>query len=498
MNKFLPKSFKNKILVSILLFIIAVIIVIGVLLQLTVFPKVRGDSTVIWNLKAIHFIVGFILIGISWVFIEFISKRITLPLSDLTRRADQISRQAGEELGLNENVTSGLVPDERKFESDEINKLTNSFNRMLTYLKASEDRLRESEAKYRFLFDNGPLPIFVIDFENLGILDVNARAAEEYQYTRDELLNMSFADLGLDRDREATRKRLQQLFSTEVTLLSLLQHKRKDGSVFMVNYQACLSSYRDQPAIIAAVWDVTERLERYTRLLQASKMATLGEMATGVAHELNQPLNIIQLACDYMVKRTRMGKPLNSDELNMIARECVGSVDRASKIINHLRQFGRMSDWGFSKLDINEPIRRVFSLLGAQLKSRGINLRLDLDENLPEINGDMNRLEQVLINLALNSRDALLTGNIKEKAILVRSFSENDNLIVEFSDTGPGIPENIRERVFEPFFTTKLSGEGTGLGLSISYTIIKEHHATIEIDPDAKSGATFRLTFPKE
>ncbi len=506
----LVSSFKNRILISTLLVLVGVVFVIGVTLQIAIFPKLRGDSTVIFNLKVLHFLASIVVIFVGWYFIEFISKRIALPLRQLTETADQISREAGAGISNGTPEGNGLPGNhehdstEMAAEGDEIAQLTSSFNRMLVHLKASEARLRESEEKYRFLFDSGPSPIFVIDADELQILDINARAEEEYQYTRAEFLKMSFADLGLDRDREATRNRLKQVYATEITFLPVLQHRRKDGTPFMVNFQASLSRYRNRPAIIAAVWDVTERLQKHAKLIQAGKMATLGEMATGIAHELNQPLNIVRLGCDYMSKKIKSGQSVSPEDLNQVIGELTYSVQRASRIINHLRQFGRRADDTMFPIDINGPIMNVFTLVGTQLKNRGIRWTLSLDVNLPKIMGDDNRLEQVFINLILNARDAMLSqasslgpeGKERDKVITIKTSSENGRVVVTISDTGPGIPESLEPKVFEPFFTTKKTGDGTGLGLSISYGIVQEHNGTIEIDHTVAEGATFRLSFP--
>jgi histidine kinase len=146
----------------------------------------------------------------------------------------------------------------------------------------------------------------------------------------------------------------------------------------------------------------------------------------------------------------------------------------------------------------------VFTLVGTQLKNRGIRWTLSLDVNLPKIMGDDNRLEQVFINLILNARDAMLSqasslgpeGKERDKVITIKTSSENGRVVVTISDTGPGIPESLEPKVFEPFFTTKKTGDGTGLGLSISYGIVQEHNGTIEIDHTVAEGATFRLSFP--
>jgi len=502
-------SFKNRILLGALAVIIGVVIIIGVMLQVTVFPRLGGESAIVANLKAVHFLASIMVIALSWLFIELISKRITLPLQELTKRADQISREAGAGIDSTAPLTANLENEGFQEEAngnflsgDEIYQLTSSFNRMLVHLTASEAQLRESEEKYRFLFDNGPLPIFVIDADDLMILDVNARAEQEYQFTKEEFLAMSFAALGVGRDRERTGAHLRLLLTTEVTLLPVLQQKRRDGSIFMVNFQGRLSRYRNRPAIIAAVWDVTERLEKHAKLIQAGKMATLGEMATGIAHELNQPLNVIMLGCDYLDKKVRLGRSVTPEDLKQVTRELTTNVERAARIIAHLRQFGRKADGTMMPIDVNIPIASVFNLVGTQLEARGIKWDLLLEDDLPSILGDINRLEQVFINLVLNARDAILSQERKEgqvaipsKAIRVRSFLENKRVVVTVADTGPGIPETVRSKVFEPFFTTKKTGEGTGLGLSISYGIIKEHNGTIEIEDNAE-GTTFRLTFP--
>ncbi len=507
-------SIKNRILIATLSIVVGSVFFIGIILQLTVFPKLSEDPSLILNLKIIHFVVSAVVIAVSFLFIELISKKITQPLMELIKRADQISREAGGPLRATESTQlhkDASVPYNSLKASNEIDHLTSSFNRMIAHLKASETHLRESQEKYRFLFDNGPFPIFVLDAENMRIVDINARAEEEYRYSREQLLRMSFMDLGPERHREFTTGLLKELapieqmiIPAEGTLYPVLLQKRRDGSTLKVNFHARLSRYRDKPAIIAAVWDVTEKLEKHAMLIQAGKMATVGQMATGVAHELNQPLNVLRLGCDYLVKKTKSGQTLSLENLVEVTAEFKSSIERASRIINHLREFGRKSDETMMSMDINVPIQSVFSLLGTQLSARDIRCDLDLAENLPSIFGDANRLEQVFINLVLNARDAILgkekdlhaEDKTKPKIIRIASFLDDQHVIVTVSDTGPGVPDALRLKVFEPFFTTKESGEGTGLGLSISYGIIKEHRGTIEVQTAQEGGALFRVAFP--
>ncbi len=513
-------SFKTRILVSTLMVVIGGVLCIAVLLQVIVFPRLSGDPAVVFKLKAIHLISGLVVIIVSWMFIEFISKRITRPLLQLTARADQISREAAREYS---EAAGGTPIDSEKLrpesapagggsandgdlssEADEIVQLTTSFDRMLTQLKAAEARLKESEEKYRFLFDNAPSPIFVIDASDMRILDVNARAEEEYQYSREKILGMAFPDLEAPDRIGFGARFLSRAAVFEESLHPTVKHRRRDGSVFKIDMEARLTTFKNMPAIIAAVWDVTDKVEREAKWVQTGKMAVLGEMATGIAHELNQPLNVIRLGADILVKSIRNGRNPSPQELRQTAEELCSNVERATKIINHLRDFGRKAPESMNPVNVNDPLRGVFTLLGSQLRKRGIEFELSLDENLPRIMGDENRLEQVFINLVINARDAInrlemespKEAEARGKLLRVKSFLEEGKVTVTVSDTGVGVPEELKSKIFEPFFTTKKVGEGTGVGLSISYGIIKEHNGAVEVDGGDDLGATFRVTLP--
>ena len=174
-------------------------------------------------------------------------------------------------------------------------------------------------------------------------------------------------------------------------------------------------------------------------------------------------------------------------------------MDRAANIINHLREFGRKSDYNFQKINPNQPIRVALDLLSEQLRGHSIDVILDLDANLPFIQADGQKLEQVFINMIINARDAFeeMKNPLQEKKIHIKSFRKNGSgmICIEFSDNGPGIPREIINRVFEPFFTTKEVGKGTGLGLSISYGIIKSHQGTLDVVSEG-AGATFIIQLP--
>jgi len=238
-----------------------------------------------------------------------------------------------------------------------------------------------------------------------------------------------------------------------------------------------------------------KKLEQKTQLIQASKMSTLGEMASGIAHELNQPLNVIRMGATFLSKMLKKGQKIKDEELKTVTEEVVGQVDRASAIINHMRDFSRIGV-RTTELDVNVPIRNIFGILGQQFKVRNIEIDLDLNDNLPHIMADSNKLEQVLLNLIVNARQAIEEKDKPGGKVTIKSFSDRGQSAISVSDTGNGIPEHILDKIFEPFFTTKEVGVGTGLGLSISYGIVKDYGGTIDVKTDVGVGTTFLLKFP--
>ncbi|HEB74403.1 MAG TPA: PAS domain S-box protein, partial [Candidatus Desulfofervidus auxilii] len=380
---------------------------------------------------------------------------------------------------------------------DEIVKLADSFKHMLYRLNLSKEEIKHSQEKYMFLFNTNPNPIFILDYDTYKILDANARAEAQYGYSKEELLKLSFMDLGYEEDIQRIMQDSKGLLDGRCIFFSKKQHRKKDGSIFFVNIQICRVRFMERNALIATTTDITESVQKEAQLIQASKLATLGEMAAGIAHELNQPLNVIKVGSDFFKKTIERGKKVNDEELKTVAQQISSQVDRASQIINHLREFSRVAEIKAHEVNINEPIRNVFKILGQQLRLREIEVELDLDEKLPCIMAESNRLEQVFINLVTNARDAMENKAASSTKLLkIKSFIDKGDVTVTVSDTGKGIPENIIDRIFEPFFTTKEAGRGTGLGLSISYAIVTDYGGTITVESKEGKGTTFELRFP--
>ncbi|HUV59196.1 MAG TPA: ATP-binding protein [Desulfatiglandales bacterium] len=368
-------------------------------------------------------------------------------------------------------------------------------------LEKVNEELRRSEEKYKTLFDSAPNPIFIMHGQTFNIIDVNATALDCYQQSREELLKKTFFDLVFEEDKDL-EEGLKKLTDHQCVFYPRRRHIKKGGEPFYVNIVACHAKHMGMDSVIATTTDINENVEKEAQLVQASKLATLGTLASGMAHELTQPLNVIQIASDFFLKKLKKGQKISNDELSAMAEEIGSHVDRASKVIKHMREFARQSDLTRTELNINEPIKDVFKVLGQQLRVHQISVELDLDPHLPYLMADHNRLEQVFINLVTNAMYAmddkgLRWGNKKWKRLLkIRSFSYDDKVVVTVSDTGKGIPKKIIDKIFEPFFTTREVGQGTGLGMSISYRIISDYGGTIEIESEVDKGTTFTLKFP--
>ncbi len=444
------------------------------------------DRVIISSKKKMSLFAVVAILAISLTIGLFIQRFVSRPVKHLLRGTERV---AAGDLSTPLEISS----------ANEIGILASSFDQMTQRLQGSEQELKASEEKYRSLFDNDPNPIFVFDRSTFQIIDANIRATEKYGYSKEELLQMSFRDLGDPEDAEKIRASVVEA----CIFLPKVRHRKKDGSRMHVDIHSCPRVHLGEDVIIANIADISDSIQAEAQLIQASKMATLGEMSAGVAHELNQPLNAIRIGSDLIKKMVDRGERLEPDLAGKVSREISAQVERAANIINHLREFGRKSESDeLEKVNINKPIRDVFTVLGQQLKLRQIKVNLDLDENLPPVYGVNNRLEQVFINLVMNARDAIEEmleksyEKEREGLLTIRTYQEKGRVVAVVRDNGIGMPERVKEKVFEPFFTTKDLGRGTGLGLSISYGIIKDYEGTIEVESMPGSGTIFKISLP--
>jgi len=203
-----------------------------------------------------------------------------------------------------------------------------------------------------------------------------------------------------------------------------------------------------------------------------------------------------------MKRKVQKGEKIKDEILQTLSEEIDSHVDRAAKIINHMREFGRKSDVKKEKVHVNDSLKRALEIFSQQLKLREIEVVEELEEDLPPIMADSNRLEQVFINLLINARDTIEEkweksgSGVEDKKIFLKTRHENGMITIEVKDTGTGISKNILDKIYEPFFTTKEVGKGTGMGLSISYGIVQDYGGFIKVETEEGVGSDFIIKFP--
>jgi PAS domain S-box-containing protein len=481
-----------------------------------------------------------LVVVIIFVITHRLAKYITMPISRLTRISDELSKgnfdiRLDEEQGserrqpqdcpaftnpempcrhLDRELAAGGAGSEsgsdnpvcrdcrfyRHQKGDEVAQLADAFYNMIWSIRLYRRRLRESEKKYRSLFDSGPDPIFVVDHQTFEIIDANPRAVEIYGYRREELIGKPFTELAPEHTREYFQSLQAQGEAQGLATYPKALHYKKGHKPFYVNLHASTITYKGQPAIVLASTDISEMIEKDAQLIQASKMKSLGEMSAGIAHELNQPLNAIKMGSDFLAMMVEAHRDIPPQDLHQVVTEMSTQVDRAAEIINTLRSFGRKAELVAERVDINKPIQAVFALVGRQFELDNIRLELSLTPGVGSIMAHDNRLQQVFFNLVANARDAIaekrqrLAGRPSGK-IRIRTFQEGGQVVAEVEDDGIGISEAVRDKIFEPFFSTKESSIDMGLGLAIIYGIVKDYGGTIGLKTSEGEGATFKLSF---
>ena len=374
-------------------------------------------------------------------------------------------------------------------------------------LAASEARLREDMLKLRSIVESGGALILLID-RNLKIALANRPFLKATGRRLDEVLGAHLDEVvGTGTNRavltawleHASAERLKPFEFDRVV-------NAPDGTRRMLRVTA--STVQDETGRVEYIMflgvDETERRATEIQLLDAARLATVGQMATGMAHEINQPLTVLQFAVEGLTGEIEDN--LHRDDPEGFAADTLtrlkrmeDQIQRASGIIRSLQGFAHRSDKATS-FDVEQAIVGAVGLVDEQMRLAGIDLELEPIGALPSIAGQANRLQQVLINLMINARDAL--GERDETArkvrgrITVRARQESGAVVIEVADNGTGIPADVLPRLFEPFFTTKPSGKGTGLGLSISSEIVRKMNGTIAVENQPDSGALFRLTLP--
>ncbi len=375
----------------------------------------------------------------------------------------------------------------------------------ITERRRAEEVLRESEERFRTLIDSSSQGILV--HRNLRVLYANQKFVEMFGYdSADEILALESRDVMAAPEE---RSRLlgyhkARLRGKPAPLDYEFVGLRKDGSRIWLENRSFRIEWEGGPAICTTLFDITERKEAQAQLVQASKLATLGEMASGIAHELNQPLSVVGMAAELSLMSMEEGE-FDTEFVRRKLGTIVGQKERMAGIVNHMRLFSRKDKAELESFDPLQSVSGAVRLIDKQFHASGIDLEEDLPASSRNVSGHPSQLEQVVLNLLTNARDAVLGkmdgGNPRGRRIApkVRVSLVDDKrrktVVVSVSDNGGGIPEPALKRIFDPFFTTKTEGHGTGLGLSIGYSIIDSMGGRIEAR-NANGGAAFQISLP--
>jgi PAS domain S-box-containing protein len=332
-------------------------------------------------------------------------------------------------------------------------------------------------------------PVLIVGVDS-KVQYANRAALKEYGYDASEIPELSVDDFVVASAQLSRRQTIPAPPDDKALWTGEHVHRRKDGSEFPA--AVTLSHIRDGHdsiiGLVIGVRNLTEERKVAEHLGRTEKLAAIGELVAGVAHELNNPLTGISTFAQLLLE----------DELPTEHRESVSLIkreaDRAITVIRDLLLFARKTDAREVPVDINTIVQHTVRLRALASRNSGIQVHMRLDQTNPKVRGDEQKLQQVLLNLLVNAEAALQQSELRH--LTVTTQRKQETVVIIVADTGHGMSPAIRQRVFEPFFTTKPPGEGTGLGLSVSYGIIQAHQGSISVESTPDAGTTFTITLP--
>jgi two-component system, NtrC family, sensor histidine kinase AtoS len=377
---------------------------------------------------------------------------------------------------------------------DEFAELAGAFNDMAGALRKRLREIADNERRYRLLFESAADAIFILDAEGdqAGrIVAANQAAAEMHQYTVEELTALSVREIDTPDAAMRSRERIERVLRGE-WIKGEINHRKKDGTVFPVEMNAGVFEFDNHRYILAIDRDITERKRTIDALQRAEQLRTTGELATGLAHEIKNPLAVINVTIETLSEEDSIPEVYRND-LSKIK----GEIARIEGLIKGLLNFARPPRPQLLPTDVNAVLESVAELIMRQgidskVSSRKIELVRDYASDVPKIIADPMHLKQVFVNLLVNAVDAMPgSGTVVLKTLYEPS---SNSVTIALSDTGGGIDPAVVDKIFQPFFTTKT--KGTGLGLAISKRLVEELGGTISIVSNAGIGATFRISLP--
>jgi len=367
--------------------------------------------------------------------------------------------------------------------------------------RRSEDAMRKSESMFRTLFSRTPLPKWVSDLETGRFLLVNEAALKLYGYSEEEFKNMTVLDLRPISERIAGDE-IWRHPALHALHQGQWRHEGKNGRVFKVELVAHELDYGGKCVRLVIAQDISERQLLEEQLRQAQKMEAVGRLAGGVAHDFNNLLMVIKGHTELL-----LGSMQSEDSTRRKIEQIDRSADRATALTRQLLAFSRMQVLQPRSINLNSIIEEMGKLI-PRLIGEDIELAIHTSSDLGTIRADVSQIEQIIMNLAVNARDAMPKGG---KLIIETSNVELDNaykgahpvvkpgryVLLAVSDTGIGMDAETQAHIFEPFFTTKEQGKGTGLGLSTVYGVVKQSGGFIWVYSEKGKGATFKVYLPR-
>ncbi|MEA5113287.1 MAG: PAS domain S-box protein [Geobacteraceae bacterium] len=391
--------------------------------------------------------------------------------------------------------------------------------------KRAQQALRESEANYRTIFDAANDATFVFDPENGAMLDVNLKMCEMYGYSREQVLRLNVGDLSAGVPPYTYNDLLKKIWKTRYDKSHMFEWLAKDssGELFWIEVNMKGAVIGGEYRVLAVCRDIAERKaaeeknrKMQERLRQVDKMAAIGTLASGIAHEINNPNNFIfanaRFITDIWPDISRilsqyaedngefyLGKLRFSEAGSYIPKMLTGLVEgshRINSIVTGLKDFARQEKSRLDQVvDFNKVIEAALYMLHNEIRKHTDKFQCILAENLPPVTGSFQQLEQVIVNLTMNALQALRTRG--EGVSLSTFYAKSiDEVIIKVTDEGVGMSDEVRQVIFDPFYTTRLDSGGTGLGLSICFSIVKEHGGIIECESEPGCGSTFFVRLP--
>jgi two-component system, cell cycle sensor histidine kinase and response regulator CckA len=367
--------------------------------------------------------------------------------------------------------------------------------------RAAEDALRQSESTFRLLFSHNPLPTWVFDSETLKFVQVNDAAVRQYGYSPEEFARMTVFDIRPAEEHELLRT-LQQEWDKLDQYQGVWKHRRKDGKIFEVEIISHRLDYGGRPVRLVVAQDISERQILEEQLRQAQKMEAVGRLAGGVAHDFNNLLMVIKGHTELLLNVIPVPAPA-AKKIEQIDR----AADRAAALTRQLLAFSRMQVLQPRVMNVNGVVEEMGKLL-PRLIGEHIELILRTSADLGVVRADASQMEQIIMNLAVNARDAMPNGG---KLLIETSNADLDHVyssvhplvqpgryvLLAVSDTGTGMDAETQARIFEPFFTTKVQGKGTGLGLATVYGVVKQSGGYVWVYSEVGKGTSFKIYLPR-